>query len=307
MIKCFSFLFMISGFYFLLDIDTRQIWQDMQTLFTSREKPLRNRILEAIKPKKKRGIGRLLDESKVILKAANQEEVFAKICMISILLLGVGSLLAVVLGNIFLIPVFAIGFSLIPFWYIKVSASKWKKALNDELETALSIITTSYMRSESIITAIEENINYLNPPVADVFKAFLTQTKLINANIKLALEGLKCRIDSRVFEEWVNAVIDCQEDKNLKNTLTPIVTKLSDMRVVSAELDYLLYEPMKEFATMALLLIGNIPLMYFLNRDWFETLVFTLPGKMVLALCAIVLFVSMAAVVNHTKPVEYER
>jgi len=103
------------------------------------------------------------------------------------------------------------------------------------------------MRSESIITAIDENITYLNPPVSDVFKGFLTQTKLINSNMKIALVNLRSKIDNDVFREWVDAVIACQEDKNLKTTLTPIVSKLSDMRIVGAELDYLLYEPMKEF------------------------------------------------------------
>ena len=39
-----------------------------------------------------------------------------------------------------------------------------EKELNAELETALSIITTSYLRSEDILSAFEENINYINPP-----------------------------------------------------------------------------------------------------------------------------------------------
>jgi len=211
------------------------------------------------------------------------------------------------MDNMFLIPVLAIGFALLPFWYVKFTATKWKKALNNELETALSVITTSYMRSESIITAIDENIHYLNPPVHDVFKMFLTQTKLINSNVKIALEGLKAKIDSAVFHEWVDAVIDCQEDKNLKSTLAPIVSKLSDMRIVSAELDYLLYEPVKEFVSMAILLVGNIPLIYFLNRDWFNTLMFTDIGKFVLAICGIVIFISLAGVVSLSKPVEYKR
>ena len=79
------------------------------------------------------------------------------------------------------------------------------------------------------------------------------------------------------------------------------------MRIVSAELDYLMYEPIKEFVTLALLLIGNIPLMYMLNKDWFHTLIYTGIGKFVLAICATVIFVSLAAVVRLSKPVEYRR
>ncbi|MNP62870.1 hypothetical protein D3C76_1582010 [compost metagenome] len=87
----------------------------------------------------------------------------------------------------------------------------------------------------------------------------------------------------------------------------PIVAKLSDMRVVSAELDAALYEPLKEFITMALLLIGNIPLLYFLNRDWYRALTQTTPGHIVLALCALAILVSLAAVIRLTRPLDYRR
>ena len=43
------------------------------------------------------------------------------------------------------------------------------KAISAELETALSIITTSYLRNEDIQTAVEENLEYLNPPVKNAF------------------------------------------------------------------------------------------------------------------------------------------
>jgi hypothetical protein len=163
------------------------------------------------------------------------------------------------------------------------------------------------MRCDSIITAIEENIEYINPPVYDIFNAFLTDTKLIHSNINMALEKLRQKIDSDVFREWVDAIMDCQEDKNLKTTLTPIVSKLSDMRIVSAELDNMLYEPLKEFMMMVALLLGNIPLIYFLNRDWYHTLMYTPVGKGTLAICTVVLFVAISGVVKLSRPVEYRR
>lgn len=106
---------------------------------------------------------------------------------------------------------------------------------------------------------------------------------------------------------WPHSAIACQDDKSLKSTLTPIIGKLSDMRIVAAELDYLLYEPFKEFITMAFLLIGNIPLLYFLNKDWYDVLVNTGFGKGILAVCLLVLLISFAAVIRLTKPVEYKR
>lgn len=302
-----AFLGLVTGSFLLLGISPFDIIADISKQFKVNEKSLKSKIKEVTQSKKKKGIKRLVEETKEILKATNKESGFSVICIVSFSLLVAGVFVSVLMNNMFLIPVLAFGFALLPFWYVKFTATKWKKELNNELETALSVITTSYMRSESIMTAIDENINYINPPVHDVFKAFLTQTKLINSNIKIALEGLKTKIESAVFHEWVDAIINCQEDKNIKSTLTPIVSKLSDMRIVSAELDYLLYEPIKEFVTMAILLVGNIPLMYFLNKDWYNTLMFTTIGKFILAICGTVIFVSLAAVIRLTKPVEYKR
>ena len=230
------------------------------------------------------------------------------LCILSMLLFVLGVMIALTMKNGYLVLVLAVGFALLPFYYVKFTAGRHKKQINTELETALSIITTSYLRGKNtIIRAIEENQPYLNPPVAEVFRNFLLQAKLINSNIKEALEQMKPCIDNAVFHEWVDAVVACQDDYNLKSILPPIVSKLSDMRVVSAELDLLLFEPIKEYITMIVLLLGSIPLMYFLNAEWYKTLMFTVFGKVLLAVSGTVLFVSIAAVARHTRPIEFKR
>ena len=58
------------------------------------------------------------------------------------------------------------------------------------------MITTSYLRNNNtIIRAIEENLPYLNPPISEVFRSFLMETKLINSNTAEALAGLKKGMD----------------------------------------------------------------------------------------------------------------
>ena len=80
------------------------------------------------------------------------------------------------------------------------------------------------------------------------------------------MDELRARIADDVFKEWVDALKACLYDRSLKTTLTPIVAKLSDMRIVNAELEYMVMEPRKEFITMVVLVVGNIPLLYFLNK-----------------------------------------
>lgn len=269
---------------------------------------LKSRIEQSRKSRQPRGLKLLFLETKEVLRVTGKSGMFSVLCILSLFLFVVGVLMALTMKNTYMVPVLAAGLALLPFYYVKFTAGRHKRQVGTELETALSIITTSYLRGKNtIIRAIEENQPYLNPPVAEVFRSFLLQAKLINSNLKEALEQMKPGIDNGVFHEWVDAVIACQDDYNLKSTLPPIVAKLSDMRVVSAELDLLLMEPVKEYITMVVLLLGSIPLMYFLNGEWYHTLMFTEFGKILLAVCGGVIFVSVVAVARHTRSIEYKR
>ena len=86
-------------------------------------------------------------------------------------------------------PVLAVGMMFVPFWFIRLTANHYKKNIAAELETALSIITTAYLRNEDIQTAVEENIDYLNPPVRSVFVEFLTRIKLVDPDVDAAPPG----------------------------------------------------------------------------------------------------------------------
>jgi hypothetical protein len=147
------------------------------------------------------------------------------------------------------------------------------------METALSVITTSYIRSNDILTAISENFYYLKPPVRDIFKSFIGDATAINLDIRASLTKLKTKIYNDIFREWIDALIQCQDDRTLSDTLLPILNKLTDVRIVNNELKTMLYEPRKEYYMMVFLLVGNIPLLYLLNIDWFHTLILSLPGN----------------------------
>ena len=58
---------------------------------------------------------------------------------------------------------------------------------------------------------------------------------------------------------------------------------------------------------MVIFVIGNIPLMYLLNKSWYDTLMHTPLGQIILAISATLIFVSTACVLKLTKPIEYRR
>ena len=298
---------MIAGFFTLLRISPMEFTEGVFRRLTSRPKSIRDEINEETLRKKKSFLRREIAETQSILHMTGREAKFPAICALSLLAFVAGASAAVMLGNFFLVPVLAVGMMFIPFWFIRLTAGYYKKNIAAELETALSIVTTAYLRNEDIQTAVEENLEYLNPPVRSVFADFLARIRLVSPDVDAALQEMSTKIDNAVFREWVAALISCRHDRGLKTVLTPIVAKLSDMRIVNGELENMVFEPRKEFIIMQVLVVGNIPLMYFLNKSWFDTLMHTAMGQIILAVCAVLLFVSTAAVIKLTQPIEYRR
>ncbi|NCB42261.1 MAG: hypothetical protein EOM59_06535 [Clostridia bacterium] len=304
LIACIS---MIAGAFILFDISFSELSNFLFQRFLSRPKSLRDEINEMRNKKKRSFLRRELSEVQDILKTIGKESRFPALCTASLILLSIGASVAILMGNMFLVPVMAAGCGLLPFWYIRLSQSGYKKDLAAELETALSVITSAYLRTEDIHTAVEESLQYVNPPAHQVFKSFLLRIELIDPDIDGAIIELKMKIDNEVFREWCDGLLACQYDRSLKTTLTPIVNKLSDMRIVNGELENLVFEPRKEFITMVLLVVGNIPLIYCLNKSWYDTLMHSVVGQFVLALCAVAIFISTAFVIRLTQPIEYRR
>lgn len=302
-LRIFAFMALIVGVFRLLDIRFTDLFRD----FINKPQSIRTQIDEATNRKKKRFIVRQIEEVSEIMRLTDREDKIPVVFIACAVFAIAGAIIASLFNNVFLIPVLGIGMMCLPVWYVKLTASHFKKDISEELETALSVISSAYIRNEDIVTAVEENVHYLNPPIKNVFTDFLVQLKLIDSDVVKAIEGLKTKIDNDVFHEWCDALIQCQSDRNLKSTLTPIVTKLSDVRTVNTELELMLAEPRKEFIIMAMLVVATIPILYFLNKDWYEVLMHTGIGKIVLAVDFAAIFICGAFVVKLTRPIEFRR
>ena len=296
-----------AGFFMLFGISPMEFTEGLFSRILAKPNSIKSQINEATRRKKPNLLRREITEAQEILRLTNRTQMFGILCACSLGLAAAGICISAAIGNLFLAPVLAIGLMFVPFWYVKTTATNYKKAISSELETALSIITTAYLRNEDIITSIEENVHYLNAPVKSVFENFISRIKLSNPDLTAAILDMKQHIDNEVFHEWCDSLILCQNDRSLKSTLTPIVNKLSDMRVVNADLEYMVTGPRKEFITMALLVIGNIPLLYMLNKAWYNSLMNTIPGQIILAVSAVGIFVATAIVIKITKPIEFKR
>ncbi len=301
-IQIIIFLLAVNGLFALFSVRFNDF---LHVLARTRKSSLQDDVDVMLGKPAKGFFNRETLEVEQLLAATGREGRFTLVKRVSLFMFALGAVAALLLNNPFLIPVLGAGFAFAPVWYLRSTAAAYKKHLNEELETAISVITTSYLRSGDLPKAVKENIPYLNPPVKSHFEAFITESEMLNANMVSTINTLKMKVPNRVFHEWCNTLIQCQSDRSMKNTLTFTVQKFSDQRIIQSELEAIINEPKKEAITMMFLVIGNIPLLYMLNHAWFETLMFSTPGKITLAICCSIVLFSFTRIMQLSKPIEY--
>ena len=300
------FVLAAAGIVFAFGITPDSLTNDLAPIF-NKKKSLRDKALTVRGKKKTRKAVVEIQKIKTALDDTGKGKQFSVALAISVVLMIVGCMVAVIIDNLFLIPVLAVTFAMIPFAYLKKTISLYEKHVKEDLETALSIITTSYVRNDNIINAVKENIRYLKPPIKGIFESFLAETSSITPDIKVAILHLKEKISDSIFEEWCDVLLSCQNDRTLKDTLMPVVSKLTDVRLVNNSLKTMLDNARREYYTMVVMVVANIPILYIINKDWYNALMNTTLGKVVLAICALVIFITAMRLNKITKPVEYKR
>lgn len=300
------FLLLAVGTILVLGLTPEMITDDLMR-FVSPKQTLREQVLTVKGKKKSRKLTLELHRIRDALEKTGKGKQFTIACVASLLFVIVGCVIAIVIDNAYLIPVFAVAFALIPFAYAKRTIGLYENHIKEELETALSIITTSYLRTDDIVTAVKENVEYLKPPVKDIFAGFVAENMLISADTKASIRHMKERVSNAIFAEWCDALIACQDDRTLKDTLMPIVLKLTDVRIVNNEIKGMLSAARTEYVMMAGMVVANIPILYFINKEWYAALMYTTFGKIVLAICGVAIFVTALLMFKYTKAVEYRK
>lgn len=300
------FLLITVGVIILLRLNPEKITDDLMR-FVSPKQTLREKVLTAKGKKRSRKLTVELNRIRDALEQTGKGGQFSIACAASVVLMILGCILAIMIDNAFLIPVFAIAFAMIPFAYAKRTVNYYDNHIKEELETSLSIITTSYVRTDDIVTAVKENMQHLKPPVKEIFAGFVAENMMISADIKQSIRHLKEKVSNSIFDEWCDTLIACQDDRTLKDTLMPIVSKLTDVRIVNNEIKGMLVAARTEYFMMAAMVVGNIPLLYFLNKDWYAALMYTTLGKIVLAVCGLAIIVTAMLMFGFTKQVEYRK
>ena len=294
---------LVLGIFMIMGLNSVRITQDIMDLMRPASK-LRT-MAEDIQTKKKRG-GLYFELHRI----RNTMEVTGRGKMFPLAITGIigggalGVILAWMMDNLWLMPALVIFIGSLPFLYMNSSVEYYEKVTRDELETALSIITNAYIRTEDIITAVDENIRFIKPPLRKVFAQFLQDAK-VTASTKEIIYRLRDRLDDKVFFEWCTTLIQCQDDRTLKENLNPVVNKLTDIRLINTESAAVISSAKTEYYMMMGFVGLSAPLLAVLSPDSITMLTSTFVGKFLVGIVADIVVFTFFRMRKATRRVDF--
>ena len=165
----------------------------------------------------------------------------------------------------------------VPYIFLKVK-SRWYKRNQDELlENTLSLITNSYISCNDIIKAVNENLSKLD--VQRPFAEFITDVTLIDSNIRRGLRRLELRF-----------------------ILPAVIDGMNDAKKLQIEADTVMMNVWKEYFMSIILAFSIIPILRFSNAEWFNILINTFVGKLLIVLMLILTIISAFLTLRINKP-----
>lgn len=304
-----AFLLFCTAIFTFFKTSLLSFYQDGKKLYeqfqATRKVTMKKIIQRSTRKRKIRGIKKVLYDSRAVLELTHRLDRLPFYTAISIAFFLIGFFLPALIGNVYLMPVLAVGLSLTPWLYILFNALSFQKRLTMELESTLNMVTMGYLRTDNFIESVRTSIPNMNYPVREIFERFLVQATMVSADIPSLLQEMKLQLDNAVFHEWIDQVISCLSQRALKTTLQPIVSMLSTVREESDKHNNRMYEKNKEFISMAALMVLNFPMIALMNYDWFHYLKDYAAGQIIVALYFAVIFIALVACINKNRPAEF--
>lgn len=296
-------ILMVLGIFFMLKLTPVKITQDIMDILRPANK-LRT-ISEDVRAKRQRGgLYGELQRIRNTMEATGKGKMFPLALTATFGLAVLGVFLALLVDNVWIMPTLVFGLGSLPFLYISSSVEYYEKSVRNELETALSIITNAYIRTEDIVQAVEETIDFIKPPLKTVFHAFLQDSR-IYPSTKESIIRLRSRLDDQVFYEWCTTLLQCQDDRTLKDNLHPVVSRLTDIRLVNTQVAAVVASAKTEYWAMLGFMIASIPMLSLISPGSLEILVTEPIGKALLGIVSAVTLFSYFRVRKVTKTVDY--
>lgn len=292
------FYLFTMGIMLLFDIDfTEEIKVEIN-------KSLKSRIKDNVKVKKDNYIVKTNKEVRSMLITMNKERYYRLYVFISYSLATTGLFWSYIYNNyIIMLPITILMFT-IPYIFILFMFYRNKEKVNNNLSVALSIITSSYLRNDNIIKSVEENIDNIGIS-KQVFIEFVNENKLIGTDTTTSLYNMKNKINNTFFYEWIDILVLCMQDSNMKKMLPSIIDKITENNMINSDIKYQVDKHIREFIAVVIFVVIGFIILITQFEVINDILTTTTIGKLLLTVNLVVVMFSILRAIKLVKEVEY--
>ena len=165
LIQLIACIGLITGCFVLLHISPMDFTEGVFRRITSKPKSIRSEVNESTRRKKKSFLRREIEETQTILRMTGRAAKFPMVCALSLLLFLVGAAFALTLGNLFLVPVLAVGMMFVPFWFNVSVGTTIIEYIRNTLKRVRKKESNLIMASQNLEDFDREGIRELTKPL----------------------------------------------------------------------------------------------------------------------------------------------
>lgn len=291
---------LVFGFFRIFDLSIADIFEERERRKTPRSAQKRARITvdkQSKYAKYKEGMANTIAVSKHLT--------WNSFMNILAFLGGLGLFAGFLMNNI---PLGLVLMVILPITFSKwqkVRGNSYTRFLDNQVEDALAVITNHYAQSENLLIAVESSLVRLENPLLGILTNFANDLRL-GTNTVESLYGLRSKVNNRYWREWIDIMIRCQDDRQCKPLLMPVIHKMSNVRKAQARLDTQMKSIWSQHIMITLMVIAVIPLLRVMDKAWYESLMFTGVGKAIIIFAVVDIFFATLYVIKVNKPVSQE-
>ncbi len=192
----------------------------------------------------------------------------------------------------------------VPQRVLRYLQERRKALLSLQMEPALQQIANLYRISRSMEKAFEQAVATMASPLKDEFQKMQSDLRVAGMTLEEALVRLAARLDLRDFDFFVKIALLAQKfGGETKELMLQIPQTIRERQMIRAELE----TEVAGAKQQAWLLMAGTPLFFvvykFLRPDFAQILTGTTPGRLGMAVVALLSLVSVLLIEKITEPV----
>lgn len=222
---------------------------------------------------------------------------------VSIVTAVLGFIVGLFTGNEFLPVILAVLGYLVPNLYVTFTAGSYWTKLNATLHDGLKMINASFRQNSVFVQAVRKNMDNLTNPLKSTMERFDYEYTFAGYRSREAIQRMKDRIRHPVFRQWCDAAIRCLDDPSRHDELNCIEALVEDNEI-KERLDANIQNSIMMTALFIIMAALIVPFLYISFPELGEALLSSIPGKIVVALLAILVFNGLLTIVRVSRPVK---